>query len=150
MSYYVIFGCRHRHAWLQLVRCRLLPAAYCLPSAVCCFTALRLSPAVRWSRAAFSLTLPQIALVIGAEAAAVAGAAVADTLAVSAARSLARARSCTCRLWLGRRRRSWYGSNAPCVGKTVLKTPNMKLDCSFCCRVAWPRLAEKQCFFTTL
>ena len=32
------------------------------------------------------------------------------------------------------------------VGKSDLKAPNQGLDCGFCCWVAWPRLAEKECF----
>ena len=30
----------------------------------------------------------------------------------------------------------------------ALKTPNQGLDCSYCCWVAWPRLTQKECFFT--
>ena len=31
------------------------------------------------------------------------------------------------------------------VGKSAFKTPNQGLDCSFCCWIAWPRLAQKEC-----
>ena len=35
------------------------------------------------------------------------------------------------------------------VGKSHLKAPNLVLDCSFCCWVAWPRFTEKECFSQT-
>ena len=32
------------------------------------------------------------------------------------------------------------------AGESALKAPNLELDCSFCCWVAWPGLARKESF----